>query len=529
MENIEKENEKELDDRLQRKREKIIQWLKNPYNLTLTIVLISIILLRFYYFWMTKNQPVWWDESEYLSAAKSYAGIIDYKLESLRLPGLPLLLSIFYIIKITQEPVIRFFIGFIPSIMLLFVFYFLIKEMYSDKKIALISVIILGVLWENLFYSNRFQTENISIIFEFLALLIFFKVYLKKEKLGIITPGLSLFWIILFSAISFFIRPGNITFFPSLLVFLIIIHQHYFLDGKHKKVSYTLLIALTVSAFLIFFNLKSIPIIGANYHPDWKLGWSSLNIFSGYYESVIPNTPPIFLYAFLLGLALAVINTFAIIDRIKNLCRDNNYMNFKSDIFNLLLFFSVLFIFIFIIRAPGIEYRWFFMILPPILVFTSKGMVSFSEFIGDFIKNKKIAIIIILIMLSLGVYNQVVHADSIIKNKLNSYSQLRDAGIWIRENSEPEDVVLSRSLPQTVYYSERKVFTFSQINESEFFELVNKTNPKYMLETAFEPHHLPKWGYEPTPDMKKILTPIMAWNAEDGKTPLVIVYSFEKI
>lgn len=538
MEN-QKENEsenKEYDDNLKKRKEKIIQWLKNPYNLTLTIVLISIILLRFYYFWITKNQPVWWDESEYLSAAKNYAGIVDFKLASLRLPGLSLLMSVFYILGINQESIIRFFISFIPSILLIFTFYFLIKEMYSDRKIALVSTIILGVLWENLFYSNRFQTENLSVVFEFLALLIFFKVYVKKEKLGFITPAVSLLGVLLFSIISVLIRPGNITFLPAVVLFFILINQSFITSGKNKILSYTLIIIFIVLSILILLNLKSIPIISTNYHPEWKLGWSSLTVFNGYFGSVVPNIPPILLYAFLLGLILVIFNVFVLIDRIKDIHRDNNHMNFKSDTFNLLLLFSVFFAFIFLIRAPGIEFRWFFMILPPILVFTSKGIIGFSKFIGDFVKNNKVTIIIILLIVSLGVYNQVVHADNIIKMKLDSYSQVREAGLWIKQNSEPKDIIVSASLPQNTFYSERKTITFNDplnpfasghLSEEEFIKVLKNMTPKYYVVSIFE-SSVPQWTYQLPEKNKDILIPVQAYFADAEKQqPMLIIYEFK--
>jgi len=174
-------------------------------------------------------------------------------------------------------------------------------------------------------------------------------------------------------------------------------------------------------------------------------------------------------------------------------------------------------------RTTSFEYRWFFLFFPAIMPFTSRGIISISEFIGSLLGSRKIIILIIILILSLGMYNQVVHADQIIKNKLNSYSQIRDAGLWVRANSNPEDIVLSRSLPQTVYYTERKTLTFSQFNESQFFELVDEHKPGLMIETVFEPHHVPEWGYNPTEKMSKMLIPIQAWYADPQQTQLMVI------
>jgi len=56
-------------------------------------------------------------------------------------------LSLFFMIGITSEPVLRFFAVFLPSILAIFLIYITIKEMYPDKKIALISLAIMGLLW----------------------------------------------------------------------------------------------------------------------------------------------------------------------------------------------------------------------------------------------------------------------------------------------------------------------------------------------------------------------------------------------
>ena len=164
------------------KKEKIKNWLRDKNNFFLVLAFISILIIRVYFFILTKNQPMWWDESEYMAAAKSYAGIGHYGLGSTRLPGFPILASFFFRFGLENEVLLRFFLAFIPSILVIFLLYLCIKEMYSDKKIAIVSILILSVLWEHVFYSNRFHTENSALIFELLAILVLFKSYLKKES-----------------------------------------------------------------------------------------------------------------------------------------------------------------------------------------------------------------------------------------------------------------------------------------------------------------------------------------------------------
>jgi len=161
-------------------------------------------------------------------------------------------------------------------------------------------------------------------------------------------------------------------------------------------------------------------------------------------------------------------------------------------------------------------------------VFTSKGMICFSEFISGLLNYKKLAILFIIVILSLGVYTQFVHADFIIKDKLNSYIQVKEASLWIKANSEKDDIILSRSTPQTIYYSERKTYGFAFMNETQFLELVNKIHPKFMIESALEPNPA-AWGLTPTENIQKLLTPMNAWFIDaEKKQAILIVFEFNQ-
>jgi len=92
MESSEHTEEKIIEER----RSKIFGWIKKPSNLAFIGVILFAIIVRFYYFWITKNQPLWWDEAEYMSTAKSFAGLInfDYSFALNRFPGFPFLVSL---------------------------------------------------------------------------------------------------------------------------------------------------------------------------------------------------------------------------------------------------------------------------------------------------------------------------------------------------------------------------------------------------------------------------------------------------
>src|SRR3989344_5666772 len=425
------ENKMEEEKKIKDRKERVKNWLKNPSNLLLILILTVAFFIRLYYFILTENQPVWWDESDYMAAAKSYAGLGDYKLESIRLPTFPILASIFLRIGFT-ESTIRFIILFIPSILLIYLTYYLIKEMYLDKKIALISMLIFSVLWEHLFYSNRFHTENFALVFQFLALIVLIKSYAKKEDFFFIKNKYSLFLVIIFSIAAVMFRPGNIIFIPGIFIFLILMKGN-----------------------ILFKNKKN----------------------TRYYLS------------------------------------------------------SLLMLFILFIRPGTIEYRWFFPLLPGMLVFTSKGIIDFSDFIGKKLFSKKIITFLIIIISLFGFYTQLIHADAIIKAKVDSYGQVRESGIWIKENSNSQDSIVSASVPQHSYYSERKVydFAFNNPNQSEeYFNMkMSEIKPKYIVVSVFEPAFTPQWVYEwPSKNQDKV-TPVKAYFTDsEKKQPVLVVYKF---
>ena len=68
---------------IEKRKEKIINWLKKPSNLILVLVLIFAFALRLYYFILVKNQPLWWDEACYGILAKNF--IIDSTYEACKL------------------------------------------------------------------------------------------------------------------------------------------------------------------------------------------------------------------------------------------------------------------------------------------------------------------------------------------------------------------------------------------------------------------------------------------------------------
>lgn len=520
-------------DNLEKRKEKIKSWLKDPYNLALIGILIFAFALRLYYFILTKNQPLWWDEAEYMSTAKSFAGIInfDFHWALNRFPGFPFLVSLFYMVGINDEVTLRFLLAFVPSILAIILMYYVLTSMYSDKKIALISIAIFSVLWEHVFYSNRFHTENLSLIFEFLAIIVLFRVYLKNQDLGFIKSKYSLLWIVLFSILSILFRSGNIAFIPAIALFLIII-KFYKLPNKLKIPAFVTLVSLgLISIFSLKFLAKNSQFINFFYHYESPLGWNSFSAFYGFYQSLVPSIPSILFYAFIFG-AIIVIGRIIIfpegLKKVNKNIEDNSY---KADIFNLILISAILFFFVVILKTSTFEYRWFFAFLPGLFAFTAKGLITVGNFVQKTSRIKGISTILILLLLGAGLYTQWQRADMIVKYKINSYEQVKDSGLWLKENSNPEDAIVSASLTQHRYYAERNILDFyvngSNENESAFNEKILEYKPKYLVISAFEPAFTPKWAYDWPQRHNDSVIPVQVYFADaEKKQAVLVIYQF---
>lgn len=156
---------------IEKKKEKIIKWIKNHYNLGIVLIILLSLAVRLYYFFITKNQPLWWDEAEYMATAKHWVYNVPYDVNPQRPPLFQLLAAIFMYLAFS-EAAIKFMIVIIPSIFLVFLTYLLGKEMFS-KKVGLFAALATTFMWSFLFWSERFQPDFLSMCFKMASFLFF--------------------------------------------------------------------------------------------------------------------------------------------------------------------------------------------------------------------------------------------------------------------------------------------------------------------------------------------------------------------
>lgn len=495
-------------EKIEEKKEKFKKWIKNPENLALVIILAFSFIVLLYYFFITKGQTLWWDEAGYMSAAKNWAFGITYTLNPQRPPLLSFLAFILYKIGFSELP-IKFLVEIVPAWLAVLFVYFLVKEMY-DKRTALIATFITSVSWIHLFYAMRFMTDSLSFLFGVLAFFCFWKGYVKKK-------GNVYIWLIgLFVALSFLTRLIGIVYGVIIVLFLILTLQFNFLKNKHVWIS-ILIFFLAITPYLIWghFHFGNALAFRAGYGGAAGVGpgWWMLRLVYDYPEFM-------FFVLFLIGLATLLPMVLSL-DRIF-LKKDKKYYN---DLFIAISIIFTLLFFIFFLRLG--ENRWLIAMSIGIFVLSAKGILLIYDFIKK--NSKNLAIVVLIILILMGAYFQLKHANMIIIGKVPSYAPIQEVGLWVKGNSQETDSVMSISYTQMTYYSERKVDNYANQNLTSFLELMNAESPRYlMFSPIFETHMLKPdilpWVQENSEEGGK-LRPVYVVFADPAQTQaLVVIY-----
>ena len=176
----------------------------------------------------------------------------------------------------------------------------------------------------------------------------------------------------------------------------------------------------------------------------------------------------------------------------------------------------------FVFLERDAEDRWLLPITLPLLILAGKGLYFIYDIIKKYQKHVAIAVFVILILI--GGYFQLSRASEIINAKKDSYQEVKEASLWIKENSNPEDIIFSKSSTQMTYYARRQVLGFGG-NETEFKGEIKKYKPKYIVFSVFEPHGA---TLEYPEKFKDSLEPVRAYFTDAEQTqPVLVVYEFK--
>lgn len=500
-----------------RVKEKFYLWLKDPYNKLFLAIFIFAIIIRIYFLSISIHQPVWWDAADYLTEAKILAGrlSIDYSFT----PRRTFLMPLFWtgLIKLGFGEISFRILEFLFSIAAIPITYLIGKSLF-DKKIGLVFSFFFSIFWMHLFYSNRLMTEIPSLTLLLFSIYFFWDAYHNRRERSYI-------WFGIFLGLSFLARAGTLVMFAVFPLFLIIKERLKFLKNRYLWIS-TLCVFLLTASFFIFTSIKqklNAVVYFLALTPETAQGgigrFQNIMGLSGIkeYASAMPHYfGLILLFIFLFGLVLFVFELFIGFDLIlKN--EDNKQTKY--------LFIFLLGIIPFIFQAifyNHFEDRYLMNAFPSFFLILSIGLTKIEEKLKKY--HKYLGIFIIFLLLGIGAYQQIIHANLIIESKKTSYLEVKQAGEWLKENSKASDIIFSASVPQHTYYAEREVYNFVHpgVNESEFEEKINELKPNFLVLSIFEPHA--QWTYEYPQKHPDLLIPVKVY--EKNQQPVLIVYRF---
>ncbi len=481
------------------------KWIKKPSNIFLILILFFALVIRLYYFSKTLGQPLWWDEAEYMTMAKAWAYNLEYTFISVR-PVLFSLITAFFL-KISYSE-------FLPRLMImLFSFasvigmYFLGKEFYN-KKVGLLSSFLASVFWLDLFFSIRLLVDTPSMAFFIFSTLFFYK-YIKSNS----KKHLYIGTVIVALGVLFRLSVG--IFLGCFLFYLIFTTGFKFLKRKELWIAGVLFI-LILSPYLIWgyvqfngFVIKQARDWNAPDEFTFENLWYNM---SSYFKNFPAYLSWPMLLVFLVGLA-SFYRVFVGFDMIIK----GKGGRLKKQLFLILLFFIPL-LFTSMSFSHHIENRYIMIAFPAIFIIVSQAIMKFYNSVN---KQKALAVIAILFLLSYIAYFQLSSTNSSISNKMDSYEELKKAGLWIKENLPKDASVITISWPQIMYYSDRNTVKWNRDEEEFLQELQGIENP-YLIVSILEPHD--RWMME-FPQKSNLVPVYATFLDKQKKQPSLIVYN----
>lgn len=503
MEEAEKEKIQEYEKREKKLEDKLKFFFKDSYNAALAGIIALALVIRIYYFLLTRNQAVWWDGLCYGLIAKNLVtpiwteAMIYVGETSIR----PWLMSIFWagLLKIgLQELAIKFFLVFIPSILTVYFTYLAAEKMYN-KRVALIASFILAVSWLHVFYSMRMLTHIPGLFLSMASVYFFFRSLEGKLDFKLFTLSIFLAFLSLLTRWTYGL-VGIIYIMHILLVKRNILKDRKFWLGG-------IIGSIPLLVFFVLNYFKYDILFPAFLRYTGSAAQKTANAYYtfGFFSHILPQP---FFALFLIGIVVMVIQLalgFGLVSKVKKL---------SSHVFVLsLLVLNTAFL-IFYIRYA--EDRYMFECFLSILLITAYSIDAAYLYLKKY--HKQLAFIIVIVLLAGGSYTQYTYGGPIINSKISSFYQMKQAFLWIKDNTPKDAVIFGWGHDAySIYYSERYPIKFE--------EAKNGTEFDYVVVHGFVSQPQDFLGY--VDSINENLTVVHAefFDAQ-GQQPAVIIYKY---
>jgi hypothetical protein len=450
------------------------RWLSDFSNQLLLGVLALASLLRILHF--NINKAEWWDSTLYLLEAKRLALDIPYApvYEAHRALVLPLLAALAYRAGLGEEAILA---GILLVSVAAVYLTFRVATILYERAVGLLAAVFMAVFWENLFFTQRILTEIPGLFFWLLTAYCYVRGIVRNERTWIY--GLVPSFVLMF-----------LTQFRT-AVLAVPLALHWLAARKWRTVvrrefAWSVAIGFLLFAPYMYFSYRTyhVPLGFLRSYQLGNLGSGRINVIAEFLR-YIENFPR-YLGVFLLGLFL-----YGAIAGIGSLVREADAEVRAENLQRAVLVAGLI---LFPILAPSFlerfVHRYAICAFPAVFMVIASAAVRITRRLKT--QSRLVAGVFVTGVIVIGARQQILTADDLIRKESVSYLPVKEAGLWIRGHSRPDDVVVSNSWPQITFYAERRTVSFPG-TEEEFEALLRKSKPRFLVVSPFEPH--PFWVY----------------------------------
>lgn len=521
----ESSSEKDIEKRKDSIKKKFSSWIKNNYDKVFIFILIASFIIEILIFIKTLHQPLWYDEASYMATAQRLGlGLNINDIWYYRRGFLWPLLSIpFYFLGIGEIGV-RFMVVLL-SVGITAGSYFLIKEMFN-KKIALFVSLAVTLSWIILFYTGRVLTDIPSAFFLIFALFFFWKGYVSKKG------NKYLYLFALFYAFAVLTRMENLMFAPIFLIFIFVKDKFKFVKNKSLWITLGIFILILLPQLILYYIHYGNPVtdILAHYF-GVQIGANSATLLTekslfGYFIDLPYILGGQTIYGKIIFVLFILGILYFFVDMIIGFDKIFKDIELQKKFFIFLMITIPLLILGYITDYP--DERYLSPLLPFLFFIALLPLEKAQKFLMKKSKmSEKSSYILIFFVILILLIPNLMWGFQITDAQKTSYEPVQQAGIWIKQNSNPNDIIITPSQPQIEYYSQRSTYT-EGANETDLKAEINQLKAKYLMISIFEQNA--EWFLNYTQN-NSALTPVQAYyqtDSQGNKQPILIIYQIQQ-
>ena len=443
-------------------------WIKDDYDKIFLALIILTFLIRLYYFWITKDQALWWDEADYMSIAKTWHGIMEYPVNVIRPLLFPIIVYFFQLIGLGEISV-RVLILFL-SLVSVYLMYS-VGTLFFNKKTGLIASFLLSIYWSFFFFSFRLLVDVPLACLWLATILIFFKGYFGNKSIKyFILSGILL-------GMSFLMKFTSAALVLIFVVYLLVTERINIFKNK-KIISFFLSSLVVVMPFFLYQYFSFGDFFAFNNAAT--AGLVEVSLLPSFLSHIFVSANwllPVLKILFILGTLWLLFEFVFAIDLIgEKKSISNRYFFIFTWIIVSIFFFARLF------EGKFAEDRYYFIFNPAMFLIISRFLVNIGDFLKKF--HKFIPILFLIFILGVAGYQNLNQADKTIKLRIDSFKELKQAGEWINQNTlKNESILVVEESAEIIYYAERN-YNIENHNIANVTDLINRIelhDPSYIV------------------------------------------------